>query len=69
MPDNKLAMIAGDANGSGGIAANDINSYWRPQNGFSGYLPGDFNLSGGVAANDLNEFWRSNNGKSSLTPQ
>jgi hypothetical protein len=63
-----FAMYSGDANASGGVTSADRNSFWRPQNGTSGYLSGDFNLSGGVTSSDRNSQWRVNNGKGTLVP-
>jgi hypothetical protein len=62
------AMIAGDADGNGAVLSTDKNSYWRVQNGTSGYLKGDFNLDGNVLAGDKNSYWRKNNGTATKVP-
>ncbi len=63
-----LALISGDADQDGGVMPTDLNLYWRPQAGMSGYRSGDFDLSGTVLPTDLNLHWRPNTGLQSQIP-
>lgn len=66
--DGNFGMYAGDANGNGQVQNNDSESFWRPQNGLSGYQQSDFNLNGQVQNNDRESYWRKNNGIGSKVP-
>jgi hypothetical protein len=61
-------MIAGDAEASGLIDENDINSYWELQAGENGYKQADFNLNKQVDNTDKNKYWFPNKGSSEQVP-
>ena len=63
-----FGMYAADANGNGQVQNNDIENYWLPQNGQSGYKQADFNLNGQVQNNDKETYWAPNNGKGTQVP-
>ncbi|MBK7980657.1 MAG: hypothetical protein IPK06_11825 [Ignavibacteriae bacterium] len=60
------AMIAGDANGDGGIYAQDYSNY-KTNQGNEGYYNADFNMDGGVYAQDYT-LYKANQGKETLVP-
>ncbi len=60
-------MIAGDANGDGGIYAEDYTAYQTNQ-GSEGYQIADFNMDGGVYAEDYT-IYQLNQGKETSVPQ
>lgn len=60
-------MIAGDANGDGGIYAEDYTAYQTNQ-GNEDYNVADFNLDGGVYAEDYT-LYQLNQGKETSVPQ
>jgi len=59
-------MIAGDANGDGGVFAEDYTAYQTNQ-GNEGYLISDFNMDGGVFAEDYT-LYQVNQGKETQVP-
>lgn len=61
------AMIAGDANGDGGVYAEDYTAYQTNQ-GNENYNAADFNMDGGVYAEDYT-IYQLNQGKESQVPQ
>lgn len=68
MGSSRYGLYSGDANANGTISAIDRNSYWRVQNGSTGYLSADFSMNGSVSSTDINSHWRTNNGKTSQVP-
>jgi hypothetical protein len=59
--DGKWAMYAGDANANGSVTTSDWNSFWKKENGQSGYLKSDWNLDGIVNQADYT-LWYGNGG-------
>jgi len=58
-------MISGDANSDGEVSNIDVNDYWLPEAGLSGYLRADFNLNVETDNIDKNDLWIINAGKGS----
>ncbi len=59
-------MIAGDANGDGGVSGPDYTSYQNAQ-GNEGYDVSDFNLDGGVSGPDYT-LYQNNQGSETKVP-
>ena len=64
--DGNWGMAAGDANGDGGVYAEDYTAY-RTNQGNEGYEAADFNLDGGVYAEDYT-IYRLNQGDETQVP-
>jgi hypothetical protein len=62
-------LVAGDGDGSGGVAAQDRDNVWDAQTGTAGYKAADYNLSGQVDNPDKNDRWVPNLGKGSYIPE
>jgi len=60
-------MIAGDANGDGGVYSEDYSAYKNNQ-GAEGYESADYNMDGGVYSEDY-AIYKLNQGKETQVPQ
>jgi hypothetical protein len=62
-------MIAGDADGNGGVEMADKTNAWDVVSGQSGYLPADFNFDQQADNKDKNDLWLQNLGTGSAIPE
>jgi hypothetical protein len=62
-------LMAGDGDGTGGIATQDRDNVWDVEAGTAGYKAADYDFSGQVNNPDKNDKWRLNLGKGSYIPE
>jgi len=61
-------MIAGDADASSSVNANDNSNVWQVQAGLQGYLSGDLNMDSEIDNVDKDDYLLRNMGQSCQTP-
>lgn len=69
LPDGTFGLWGGDASNNEQVQNTDIENYWKPTVGQSGYQSADFNLNGQVQNTDLEQVWRGSVGLGTQIPQ
>ncbi|RME99527.1 MAG: hypothetical protein D6772_07580 [Bacteroidetes bacterium] len=68
LADGSYGLWGGDANFNGQVQNTDIENYWKPTVGESGYQAADFNLNGQVQNTNLELIWKNTVGIGAQLP-